>query len=119
MAPKSDFPIGFLLDSFSFFSFFLSFFPVFPQILLSATMGDEDDTIVVPMNNKKTELVLMRLVPLNKALSEDVTLNLSQPARIGRSSGAPNHPNFYGVHSKVVSRAHVDIWAAEGKVSSI
>ena len=80
-------------------------------------MADDDDTLVLA-RSKKTDN-FMRLVPANRALTEEIVLNLSQLARIGRTAGAPNHPNFYGVQNKVVSRTHVDIWEAEDKVSVV
>ena len=80
-------------------------------------MADDDDTLVLA-RSKKTDN-FMRLVPANRALTEEIVLNLSQLARIGRTAGAPNHPNFYGVQNKVVSRTHVDIWEAEDKVNVV
>jgi len=80
-------------------------------------MADDDDTLVLARSRKTDNF--MRLVPANRALTEEIVLNLSQLARIGRTAGAPNHPNFYGVQNKVVSRTHVDIWEAEDKVSVV
>jgi hypothetical protein len=71
---------------------------------------DDEDTVVVPQNRK--EIVL---IPLNPSLRDELTIHLTEPARIGRQTGSPGHNNFYGVTNKVVSRNHIDIWEKDGR----